>query len=149
MIVCVVAMIVGKQMGYGQDEPKTKSDAPAAATSKSVKPAAKSESKPTTTAPAPNPYTPDPDESTSLALAQDEAIIAQQAWNTASLKLPEYQQFNTKVNDIYDWCRKVISKHKWDKDGDGKPTGVTCNINVKPVEFGKPAAQMTGQAAAK
>jgi hypothetical protein len=157
--ICVLAMIIGKAEGYGQpigqpggqDEPKTPVTAPVPPQSTPASAKASPEHGQPAAKPKPveaksNPYTPDPDEATSLALAQDEAIIAQQAWNAASQRLPEYAQFNQRVNDIYDWCRKVIAKHKWDRDGDGKPTGVTCNVNVKPVEFGK---QSTPAAAAK
>jgi len=113
--ICIACMIFGKAEGYGQDEPRTKVSAPA-------KPAAPSPS------PTPSPYVPTEAQADKLRIAQLEAITAQQSWNIASQKIPEYSAFNDSVNKLAAACRKVEADNRW-------PAGVVCDLNSNPVVF--------------
>ena len=113
--ICIVCMIFGKAEGYGQNEPRTKVSAPA-------KPAAPSPS------PTPSPYVPTEAQADKLRIAQLEAITAQQSWNIASQKIPEYSAFNDSVNKLAAACRKVEADNRW-------PAGVVCDLNSNPVVF--------------
>jgi hypothetical protein len=116
--ICIVCMIFGKAEGYGQDEPRTKVSAPA-------KSAAPAPAQPSAT---PSPYVPTDSQAKDLRIAQLEAVSAQQSWNIASQKIPEYSTFNDAVNKFAAMCRKVEADNKW-------PAGVVCDLNSNPVAF--------------
>ena len=65
-----------------------------------------------------------------LRIVQLEAINAQQAWNTASQRIPEYQTYQQAVNNIYAVCARIKSENKL-------PADIGCDINKNPITFEK------------
>lgn len=111
--ICILAVIFGKAEGYGQAQaqPAPKSDPPRAAVPE---------------------YPLSEVQQLRLDNLQLRAVQAQQAWNAAAMKLPEYQQFQLLVNQLTGECGKVKAENKW-------PPDVDCDINQSPVKFGKKA----------
>jgi hypothetical protein len=128
--ICIVCMIFGKAEGYGQNEPRTKVSAPAKPATPAQPSAAPSPS------PTPSPYIPTEAQADKLRIAQLEAITAQQSWNIASQKIPEYATFNDSVNKLAAACRKVEADNKW-------PSGVVCDLNSNPVVFVQQSTSVT------
>jgi hypothetical protein len=148
-IIIVIGMIVDQ--AWGQDEPKTYPQSQTTTTTahqpKKVEPEVNSK---TPEAPAAAAmanksaaaaaaatkagYQPTVEQAKDLRLAQLEAINAQNSWNAAALKLPEYQTFQTAVNAIYAVCARVKTDNKL-------PADIGCNINVNPITFEKIPAQ--------
>jgi hypothetical protein len=136
--ICLLCAIADK--AYGQSSASTNTSAASATTSASA-PATKPEpvkstppSPSSSSAPSPSPYQPTPEQSKDLRIAQLEAITAQQAWNTAAMKLAEYQAFDRAVNNIGAVCQRIKVENKW-------PADVACDINRNPIVFGKPETQ--------
>ena len=134
--ICILVIVFGKAEGYGQSTPTAKpaTDQPkstAVATNPAPKPATPTPAPPVAPPAAPpSPYQPTEAQADKLRIGQLEAINAQQAWNTASQKLPEYQLFNQALTFIGDLCNKVRAANKWPED-------VKCDINQNPVTFVK------------
>lgn len=126
--ICVLAVIVGKAKGYGQQTPQAPTAVPA--TAAPVKSVATPVAVPVP-APVPkSPYQPTDSQSDKLRIAQLEALNAQQAWFTAAQKLPEYQTFLQAVGAIDGLCQKTKADNKW-------PVDVVCNKDANPITFGK------------
>lgn len=141
-IIIVIGMIVDR--AWGQDEPKTypQSQTAPAHQPKKVEPEVNSKTPEAPAAAAMGAkgsatkamYAPTTDQAKDLRLAQLEAINAQNSWNAAALKLPEYQTFQTAVNAIYAVCARIKADNKL-------PADIGCNINVNPITFDKIPAQ--------
>lgn len=127
MIVCVIAILAGKAHGQQSSSAKpTPTEAPTAKPVPAPVPAPASAS----SKPAKPEFTPTLEQSKDLRIAQLEAINAQQSWNAAAMKLPEYGAFNQAVNMLGLLCQKIKAENKW-------PGDVGCDINSNPVTFGR------------
>jgi hypothetical protein len=155
VVICLIAMAADR--AFGQDEPKTlPSQAQAQPQPKSqsqpqpsdrrkeprkAEPEVNSKTPEAPAAVAKGIYTPTESQADKLRISQLEAVDAQKDWNIASQRLPEYQQFQTKVSKIYADCARIKAENKW-------PAEVTCNVNVNPITFDKATAAVPVPAAA-
>jgi hypothetical protein len=130
IIVCVIAILAGKAHGQQSSSAKpVPTEAPTAKPSPAPAPASSKPAKP-----AKPEFTPTVEQSKDLRIAQLEAINAQQSWNAAAMKLPEYGAFNQAVNMLGLLCQKIKAENKW-------PGDVGCDINSNPVTFGRQTEQ--------
>ena len=136
LVICVIAILAGNAHGQQSPvEPKsaTKPTKPATVTAPTSTPPA-AVPVPAKPSPAKPEFIPTDSEAKDLRIAQLEAINAQQVWNAAALKLPEYGAFNQSVNMLGLLCQKIKAENKW-------PSDVGCDINTNPVTFGRQTEQ--------
>src|SRR5208337_3075630 len=145
--ISVLAAIVGK--AYGQER-ESKADTPNApkveTKAEQPKPAAVVPVPVTTPVTAPvkkSEYQPTEIQRLKLENAQLRAVNAQQSWSAASMKLAEYQTFQSSVNSLVEECKNIERENRW-------PADVGCDINQNPIVFGKqPTAPAVVPATAK